>query len=76
MFFIPRPRSRCREYCHHRVWRAAVRPRFVSGGYLAKRLLDCFHIAHSHASGGVDVPFEGFDLCPNFLPSTLGRLLT
>ena len=50
--------------------------RFVSGRYLAKRLLDCFHIAHSHALGGVDVPFRGFELRPNFLPSILGRLLT
>ena len=25
----------------------------VSGRYLGKRLLDCFHIAHTHALGGV-----------------------
>ena len=34
----------------------------VSGWYLAKRLLDCFHTAHTHPSGGVDVPFVGYDL--------------
>ena len=33
----------------------------VPGQYLAKRLLGCFHIAHTHPSGGVDVPFGGYD---------------
>ena len=28
----------------------------VSGRCLAKRLLNCFHTAHTHPSGGVDVP--------------------
>ena len=31
----------------------------VSGRYLEKHLLDCFHIAHTHPLGGVDVPFWG-----------------
>ena len=35
---------------------------FSSSRYLAKRLLDCFHIAHPHALGAVDVPFGVFDL--------------
>ena len=38
----------------------------VSGRYLAKRFLDCFHTAHTNLSAGVDVPFGGYDLCPNF----------
>ena len=29
----------------------------VSGRHLAKRLLNCFHTAHTHSWGGVDVPF-------------------
>ena len=48
----------------------------VSGRYFAKRLLDCFHTAHTHPSGGVDVPFGGYDLSPNFLPSIFRPLLT
>ena len=28
----------------------------VSGQYLAERFLDCFYIAYTHPSGGVDVP--------------------
>ena len=35
-----------------------------------------FHIAHTHPSGGVDVPFLGCDLRPNFLPLILRPLLT
>ena len=46
-----------------------------SARYLAKRLLDCFHTAQTHPSGGVDVPFGGKDLT-NFLPSILRPLLT
>ena len=46
----------------------------VSRRYLAKRLLDCFPIAHPHSLGGVDVPFGGFDLQINFLPLILGHL--
>ena len=34
----------------------------VSERYLAKRLLDCFHTAHTHPSEVVDVPFGGDDL--------------
>ena len=36
----------------------------VSGRYLAKHLLDCFHFAHTDALGGVglDGPFGCFDL--------------
>ena len=34
----------------------------VSGRYIRKRFLDCFHIACTHPSGGVDVPFGGCDL--------------
>ena len=34
----------------------------VSGRYLIKNLLDCFHIVYTYPSGGVDVPFEGNDL--------------
>ena len=40
----------------------------VSGRYLGKHLLDCFHTAHTHPSGGVDVPLLGvmtFDLIFN-----------
>ena len=40
----------------------------VSGRHLANRFLDCFHTAHTNPSGGVYVPFGGYDLCPNFLP--------
>ena len=31
----------------------------VFGINLGKCLLDCFHIAHTYASAGVDVPFGG-----------------
>ena len=48
----------------------------VSGRYPAKRLLNCFHTAHTNPSGGVDVPFGGYDLWPNFFPLILRRLLT
>ena len=34
----------------------------VSQGYIGKRFLYCFHIAHTHPFGGVDVPFGGYDL--------------
>ena len=27
-----------------------------------KHLLDCFNIAYTNLSGGVDVPFKGYDL--------------
>ena len=29
----------------------------ISGRYFGKRLLDCFHIAHTDPLGYVDVPF-------------------
>ena len=48
----------------------------VSGRYLTKRLLDCFHTAHTPPSVGVDVPFGNYDLWPNFSPLILKRLLT
>ena len=38
----------------------------VSRRYLGKRSLDCFHIAHTYPLEGVDVPFGGYDLWPNF----------
>ena len=34
----------------------------VSRRYLRKHLLDCFHTAHTHPSGGVDEPFLGYDI--------------
>ena len=34
----------------------------VSGRYLGNRLLNSFHIAHTHPPRGVDVPFGGYDL--------------
>ena len=49
---------------------------FSFGRYLRKRLLDCFHIAYTHPSGDVDVPFGGCDFRPNFLPLILRPLLT
>ena len=48
----------------------------VSGRYLGKRSLNCFHTAHTNPWGGVDVPFRGYDLWPNFLPVILRRLST
>ena len=48
----------------------------VSGRYLAKRLLDCFHTAQTHPSGGVDVPFGGYDLWPNCRPLIFRSSLT
>ena len=48
----------------------------VSGRYLRKRLLDFVHITYTHPWGGVDVPFGGCDLWPNFLPLILRPLLT
>ena len=48
----------------------------VSGRYLAKRLLDCAHTAHTHPLRGVAVPFVSYEILPNFLPSILRRLLT
>ena len=46
-------------------WLKMISP--ASRRYLGKRLLDCFHIAHTHPWGGVDVPFlGGYDLWPNF----------
>ena len=48
----------------------------VSRRYLRNHLLDCFHTAHTHPPGGVHVPFEGYDLWPNFWPLILSRLLT
>ena len=33
----------------------------VSRRYIAKCLLDCFYTAHTHPSGGVDVPCGGYD---------------
>ena len=47
----------------------------VSERYITKRLLDCFHTAHTHPSGGVDVPFGGYDLWPNCWPSILGPFI-
>ena len=38
----------------------------VSGRYFEKRLLNCFHTAHTNPSEAVDVPFGGYGLCPNF----------
>ena len=41
--------------------------RSFSSRYLGKCFLYCFHIAHTHPSGGVDVPFlGGYDIWPNF----------
>ena len=33
----------------------------VSEKYIGKRLLDCFHTAHTHPSGGAYVAFGGYD---------------
>ena len=38
----------------------------VSGRYLARRPLNCFHTAHTNPSGPVDVPFGGYDLLLTF----------
>ena len=36
----------------------------------------CCQTAYTHPSGGVDVPFGGYDLRPSFLPLILRRILT
>ena len=41
--------------------------KFSSRMISQKALLDCFHIAYTYPSGGVDVPFGGCDFWPNFL---------
>ena len=41
-----------------------------------KEFAGLFHIAYTHPSGGVYVPFGGCDFWPNFLPSILRPLLT
>ena len=64
--FIHRPRSRGGGYCHHQADRAVMRPRVASGQYLGNRKSSCFHIAYTHRLGGVDVPFDGYDLWSNF----------
>ena len=40
--------------------------KFIFGRYLRKYWLDYLHIAHTHALGGADVPFGGYDLWPIF----------
>ena len=37
------------------------------------RKAEFFHTAHTNPSGGVDVPFGGYDLWPNFYPPPVGE---